>query len=282
MRCQSFPLAKSKENRPTAATTRARVDKRAAAAYKSSEAVKRQNTPLTTMGCSPVNIRQPILICRTSMNSGSIDNTSPEPPWPKAGDTFFQEGVEDRHNANLDWGCDRWKIYATGYKSAADILVDRFLQCQRGDDFIIYPIPARAAGDFLIYPIAFLYRHSLELQLKGLIIAGQDLLDQKPDLQHVHRLDLLWAACRKILESVWPENSSSDLDAVEGCIRDVCQTDPTSISFRYPLTKEGKPTLDGMGRVSIANLRDVMQRVSALFEGASIGISAYLDTKPRN
>jgi hypothetical protein len=51
------------------------------------------------------------------------------------------------------------------------------------------------------------------------------------------------------------------------------------VSFRYPTAKDGKPTLAGMTQVCIVNLREVMERISALLEGSSMGISAYLDEK---
>jgi hypothetical protein len=130
-----------------------------------------------------------------------------------------------------------------------------------------------------IYPIAFLYRHYLELRLKELITAGQQFLDQPPDLQHVHRLDRLWTSCQSVLRKVWPQGSKADLEVVEACINELCRIDADSMSFRYPVLKDGKPTLAGMGRVSIRNLRDVIERISSLLEGSSISISEYLDAK---
>jgi len=194
------------------------------------------------------------------------DEIPTQTPWPIAGDTLFREGSGAWENGRLDWGHDRWEIYATGYKSAADILAERCLERQ---------FPA----DLLIYPIGFLYRHYLELRLKELVISGQQLLDEPPDLQHVHRLDVLWISSRKILERVWPEGSVMDLDAVQACITELCQVDPQSVSFRYPITRDAIPTLAGMGKVSITNLRDVMGRISALLEGSSMAISEYLDSK---
>ena len=58
------------------------------------------------------------------MSGENIDPASTELPWPKLGDVLYQEGEEECHNARVDWGEDRWEIYATGYKSAADILAD--------------------------------------------------------------------------------------------------------------------------------------------------------------
>jgi hypothetical protein len=63
------------------------------------------------------------------------------------------------------------------------------------------------------------------------------------------------------------------------CIRQFGQTDPQSMSFRYPVTKDGQPTLPNLRHINIRNLREVMARISSLLDGASMGISVYLDDK---
>jgi hypothetical protein len=187
-------------------------------------------------------------------------------PWPKAGDKLFQSGDDWWHNACVNYGCHPWELYATGYKDAADVLAERVFETRRH-------------ADFLIYPIAFLYRHYLELRLKEIIVAGQALLDHPSDFEHVHQLEVLWDSCRKILEEVWPGSPAGDLNAVEDCIRQFSKVDPRSMGFRYPATKDGKATLPNLQRINIRNLHEVMARLSSLLEGASMGISVYLDDK---
>ena len=73
--------------------------------------------------------------------------------------------------------------------------------------------------DTLIYPVAFLYRHYLELRLKEIIVQGRMLLARQSDFKHVHQLDvILWNSVRLILEKVWPNGRTIDLDAVENVI----------------------------------------------------------------
>jgi hypothetical protein len=187
-------------------------------------------------------------------------------PWPKAADRLFESGDDWWHNACVGQHGVTWELYATGYKDAADSLTERIFE-------------TRQHADFLVYPIAFLYRHYLELRLKEIILTGQELLDHRPDLEHVHRLDALWRSARKILEAVWPGSPAEDLDAVENCIRQFSNVDPQSMSFRYPATKDGKPTISNLEHINIRNLYEVMGRISSLLEGASMGISAYLDDK---
>ena len=201
------------------------------------------------------------------MNTESANNNDDITiPWPRAGDVLFQFADDWWCNACLNYGVDSWELYAIGYKDAADALCESVFKTGRH-------------ADSFIYPIAFLYRHYLELRLKEVIAAGQALLDQTPDLKHIHKIDVLWRSCRKILEEVWPDSPRDDLDAVENCIRQFSQVDPESMSFRYPITKDGTATLPNLQHINVRNLKEVMARISSLLDGASSAISAYLDHK---
>ena len=195
-----------------------------------------------------------------------LDLTPPELPWPQAGDKLFTSEADWWHNACLSFATDKWGLYAIGYKDAADIIVERIINTRQG-------------MDFLVFPVTFLYRHYLELRLKELIIHGRQLLDGPNKFPHGHRIDFLWQSCRLILEQVWPDGSTTDLDAVGACIAEFCAIDQQSMSFRYPVTKDGAPILPDLRHVNLRNLRDVVNRLSGLLEGSSDGIAAYLDDK---
>ncbi len=198
------------------------------------------------------------------MNAEEAD--SDEMPWPIAGDKLFAPDTDWWHNACLNFASNKWDAYATGYKEAADIIVERVVDTHRG-------------MDTLIYPVAFLYRHYLELRLKELIISGQELVDAPADLKHVHRIDILWSSTRQLLERIWPTGSKTDLGVVGECINEFCQLDLQSMSFRYPVTKDGKPSLPAVKHINLRHLAEVMGRIASLLDSASIGISAYLDEK---
>jgi hypothetical protein len=195
-----------------------------------------------------------------------VEAPLPEVPWPVTGDKVFTTDTDWWHNACLGFGGNKWDLYATGYKEAADIIVDQVVETGLG-------------MDTLIYPVAFLYRHYLELRLKEIIIHGQQLLDRSSGIQHLHRIDVLWFSCRHILEEIWPEGSNSDLDAVEACIIEFCQVDQQSTSFRYPITKDGSPTLPSVEHINLRHLKSVLGRIASLLEGSSMAISVYLDEK---
>jgi len=187
-------------------------------------------------------------------------------PEPRKGDQLFKSDADWWHNAvltNLDSG---WSLYAEGYKSAADFLVKHVKD-------------ARPGPRFLVFPIVFLYRQYIELRLKEIIRDGNRLLDSPEAFPQHHRLDDLWEQCRRILEQVWPEGPAEHLDAVEECIHQFSQVDPTSTAFRYPTDAKGKPSLPGLRQIGLRTLSEVMARIGTLLDGASIGIFVHLDHK---
>jgi hypothetical protein len=70
-----------------------------------------------------------------------------------------------------------------------------------------------------------------------------------------------------------------DLEAVDDYIKQFSEIDPASTSFRYPVDMAGKPSIPDVTHINLRNLYDVMQKLSALLEGSSCGISHYLDLK---
>ncbi len=193
------------------------------------------------------------------MNDNSI-------PWPKKGDQLFKSDIDWWHNACLNFVYDQWDLYAQGYKLAGDLLVRHVKDTQ-------------ADQDTLVFPIVFLYRQYLELALKDLITKGSQLLDSPEDPPTHHKIDQLWSQCRRILEAIWPDGPSEDLDAVGECIYQFSEKDPSSMAFRYPTAKDGTPSVPGLKHINLRNLSEVMERISSLLEGSSIGIYEYLGAK---
>ncbi len=189
-----------------------------------------------------------------------------ELPWPKKGDQLFATDSDWWHNACLNYDCS-WGIYARGYKTGADVLVQHVLDTHSGQDY-------------LIYPIVFLYQQFIELRLKELIRNGSQLIDNPRDIPMHHSILNLWADCRKILEEIWPDGDKADLNAVEDCIKEFSNIDPRSMSFRYPVDKDGNPSLpQELTHINIRHLGEVMQGIASLLDGCDAGIDAMLDYK---
>jgi hypothetical protein len=187
------------------------------------------------------------------------------PKWPEPGDKLFMPG-NGRTVAHLGYR-GSFSAFAIAYKDAADALVERVLEKDFG-------------ADLQFYPIAFLYRHYLELRLKQLLISGGRVVFNESKFEHGHDLKKLWLPVRQMLESVWPDTYISEMDTLGKCIDELCSFDAESMSFRYPQTKSGQPTLPGLDRVDLENLKNVMDRVGSFLDCAGDALGAILDSMP--
>lgn len=186
--------------------------------------------------------------------------------WPSHGIPLFtSDTTRSRHRAILQGGRGAWYVYATSFRLAADILVEKF----------------RATGydqDMLAYPIVSLYRHHVELSLKALWLDlaryhGEDANPAEPR----HSLIALWRECRRLHELVWPEDAS-DLDAVEGMIAELARVDPSSQMFRFPVDFQGRPHLPPEAETfDLLHFADEMTKLSHWFDGTNGMLDAYTD-----
>jgi hypothetical protein len=187
-------------------------------------------------------------------------------PWARKGDQLFNGDADWWNNACLNYMHDQWDMYADGYKRAGDLLVECVKTAHRDQDI-------------LVFPIVFLYRQYIELRLKELIKDGNLLFNIPEKFPKHHKIDELWKRARKILERVWPEGAAEDLDAVEECIQQFSEKDPFSMAFRYPVDKDGNPSLSSLRHINLRNLSEIVDRIGFLLDGATMGISHDLDCK---
>jgi len=168
-------------------------------------------------------------------------------------------------NARLNLWHDPIELYAIGYKKAGDRLVEFVLSKYRDQDV-------------LIYPIVFLYRQYIELRLKEIIREGRILLEKGGDFPKHHRIWDLWCTAKKISKKAFEnENESPNLEYAEHVIKEFSHIDPDSFSFRYPITKQGKNTLEGVTHINIRRLASHIEELSKDLEEVSMGISVYCD-----
>lgn len=194
-----------------------------------------------------------------------MDNVH-EFPWPRRGDSLFKSDDDWWNNACLNWSHDMRYAYSLGYKRAGDILVEHVSNSESDQDT-------------LVYPIVFAYRHYIELEMKNLIRDGRELLGVTSKAQMVHGLDVLWQECRRLLDKVWPDGPREDLDAVQECISQLTEVDPTSTAFRYSTDRSDNPSLPGLTHINLRNLAEIIDRLGSFFDGAGTGISAMLEAK---
>jgi hypothetical protein len=194
-------------------------------------------------------------------------------PWPSSDDDLF--GTDDgrwRGLAHLGGlygvGADS-AVYATGYREAAEVLVQHVL----------------AQGyheDFLVFPIMFLYRQYVELRLKEIAALGARLIDAQPppaNMMAKHELAPLWSFCRRIVEQA-DSGPASDLDNAERTIDKIMWADRGSYAFRYATDKQGNRSLPaGLEEVDLGRVHEVMSGVGNLLDGIVDFIQAEQDLK---
>ena len=180
--------------------------------------------------------------------------------WPKEGDTLFADGLDWEWVAQLGASFDWFLSYALAYKEAGNAVIES-VQAKR------------VAPDSVAYAVCFLYRHYVELMLKGLIKLSTSLDGDGIEYPKSHRIDELWKQCRPLLEHAFPEGEKADTDAVEGCIQELASLDPSGEGFRYGEDRGGKTTLPKPAQLNLVNMRDVMNRMAGLLEGSYDGMS---------
>jgi hypothetical protein len=105
--------------------------------------------------------------------------------------------------------------------------------------------------------------------LKGLINIGNMLQSRKGGFPTgTHRIQDLWWQCRPLLEAAYPEGEKTDTDAVEKVLLEIHALDPSGESFRFGEKKDGNPTVPRGTQISLASLRDVMNRLDGFLSGS--------------
>ncbi len=178
-------------------------------------------------------------------------------------ESVFCSDADWQANACLNWSPDPIELYAMGYKRAGDRLVEFVLTNARDQDI-------------LVYPIVFLYRQYVELRLKEIIKEGRILLDEGRDFPMHHKIWDLWCTAKELsVKAFENENEQPTFDYAEHVIKEFSQIDPDSFAFRYPATKQGDKTLEGVTHINIRRLAEHIEGLSKDLEGISTGISVY-------
>ena len=206
--------------------------------------------------------------------------------WPKKGDNPFEVKEGDRMSPawiSLGWmaaGHLSDTIYAESFRRAGDKLVDAL--CQDGN---------KMPSDIYFMPVTYLYRHSLEIQLKDIIRLGLRLgvlekTDKVSEAMEKHGLHKLWNHARKVIEAFWPRSSvpddqQKDVDYAEKIILEFHKIDMTGQSLRYPTDKKGNNSLKGAPEaVELTQIKNVFKAIYNFLGGCASGLSDAIDNMP--
>lgn len=180
-------------------------------------------------------------------------------------------------NVVLNWsGSPKSELALIGevYHAAARQLVDVFSK-------------QRAYSDLDAYPIVFLYRHALELLIKAVLTIGNHLgrlLERRElqtrDLYNDHSLARHIERVRLLFETVgWPdafEQAGMRKGEFEQVIAEFEQFDPGSLTFRYPMKKDGTASLSEKHFVfSPKQFADTLDPILNTLSGACMGLEEY-------
>ena len=171
----------------------------------------------------------------------------------------------DSRSAYNAWFMPNWDTYATGYKEAADAIMERI-------------IANPAWIDTYLYPVMFLYRHYLELRMKEIIKKCGCKVKPGHSLESLLP-EMLEALLPEIKERRCGAEDQATLQSFMERIAEFHRMDQTSETFRYP---DSGPKNEPPPRGEWINLLQVQQVVDAMsmyLDGISSEIEAEIDAK---
>ncbi|MEX2264714.1 MAG: hypothetical protein WD696_22360 [Bryobacteraceae bacterium] len=176
----------------------------------------------------------------------------------------------------------QWDRYMEGYYDAADTLVDEYA--------------SKLEASWIVYPILFMYRHSLELLIKSLIMEavasfrdlprdispwdfefdseGNPILlvssddphskreePKNPDITNQHNLLKLWAVLEQIVAENRRRPMLADTGTIKRILEEFTRLDDRSLNTRYGLQRDMQTPSIAPSRISLRNVQLVMGRM---------------------
>jgi hypothetical protein len=131
----------------------------------------------------------------------------------------------------------------------------------------------------MVFPILFLYRHYLELTLKEIILTATQYLEKSHDAINSHNVSQLWEEAKKLISQVDLDIPNDDMVAVENQISQFHSLDKSSMTFRYPVDKQGNVFKNLSDYINIENIREIVDGLHAWCFGLVCVLGEYEDAK---
>lgn len=141
-----------------------------------------------------------------------------------------------------------------------------------------------------ILPVLFLYRHTIELLAKAIILSGNQLMQQRGAGQDEraifdqfhrwrHRLLPLLDSIGKIFEYAhwewyWPKSAVESFDDARKVIEELDVLDPDSFNFRYPTTLRGERAISPDHMIAQRTVLAVLDDLAESLDTAVFGLDA--------
>jgi hypothetical protein len=159
-------------------------------------------------------------------------------------------------------------MMAAAYRQAALAAVNAL----SSDD--IFQRSISTAESFRAYPVFFLYRQALELTLKGIILAGQDLVEYQggeidlEKLYHNHNFETMRPDVERVMEAMgWGWNLGipgfTTINDFRRLLAEFDEFDESSAACRYPVDTHGKPSF---AEQRCVNVFDFAETIDAFLE----------------
>jgi len=135
--------------------------------------------------------------------------------------------------------------------------------------------------DFRAYPVVFLYRHSLELHMKAVILIAAPMLKMKnvaeidrEKLLNTHSLDSLRQKLEQVFAAYeWEWDFGTQhfrtLEDFRNIISELHEVDKGSYVFRYPLDTKGNASLSSDFEFNLFKFCEILDCLLPVLEGAA-------------
>jgi len=141
-----------------------------------------------------------------------------------------------------------------------------------------------------ILPVLFLYRHSIELLAKAVLLSGNRLMQRgragqdERDLfasfsRSRHRLLPLFDSIRQVFEYAhwewhWPKSAIESFDDAQRVIEELDTLDPDSFNFRYPTNIRGERAISPGHLIGLRTILAVLDDLAEALDTAVFGLDA--------
>ncbi len=174
---------------------------------------------------------------------------------------------------------EEFTLYAEAYHTVGKEAVAAFKNYQ---DAGIHKVPI---DDFRAYPVVFLYRHSLELYMKAVILTAAPMLKMRNSVEtnrdkllNTHSLDSLRRKIEQVFEAYeWDWDFGTPhfrtLEDFRNIISELHEVDKGSYVFRYPLDTKGSASLSFGFEFNLFKFCEILDCLLPVLE--SVAFAAY-------
>jgi hypothetical protein len=195
---------------------------------------------------------------------------SPRPLGPSDGERGWSFYFSNEPTAEFGY-------YGSGFLEAARTIARSFAR-------------RRGRRQIDILPVLFLYRHSIELLAKAVILSGNRLMQQggagqdERDIfasfgRSRHRLRPLLDSIGQVFEYAhwqwhWPKSTIESFDDAKGVIEELDALDPDSFNFRYPTNIRGERGISPGHLIGQRTILAVLDDLAESLDTAVFGLDA--------